>query len=209
MPDTVRQLGHDQIIPSRSFTDPEWCERDRTILQGMARDLRRILREEEPSELAGDLDIFYLSDEDGIVHRVVVVDWFGLMETRPLTVVGFFGLRREGADIQVTQQIDAALLEQFTAEPDLLSYSSRQLPDSQWCNLVLFRSPEGIEHWSSNSLHRKAAQDISPRYYDSIRLHNGWLSGGLWSGESIRLARTKYYDFRDQQFWHAVREFRQ
>lgn len=209
MSESVRRLAYDQIVPSRSFADPAWSERDRSILQGMTADLRRMLREQEPSDLAGGLDIFHVAAEDGIVQRVVVVDRSGLMETQPLTVVGFFGLRREGADIQVTQQIDAALLEQFTAEPDLLSYSSRQLPDSQWCNLVLFRSPEGIEHWSANPLHRKAAQDISPRYYDSIRLHNGWLPGGLWGGEPIRLARTKYYDFRGQQFWQAVREFRQ
>ncbi|MBI3959582.1 MAG: hypothetical protein HY328_12305 [Chloroflexi bacterium] len=196
-----------QRLTERGFTDPEWSERDRAALEQMAKGLRGVLREEKPSVRAKRLDIFYLTEDDGCAHRVVVVNWAGLMACDTLTVVGFFGQRREDADMQATLMADAVMLQQFTEQPDLLSYSSLQFTDEQWGNLVLFRSPEGIDHWGGNSYHSQAAREISPNYYDSIRLHNGWLENGLWSGQSIRLQRTKYYDFRDADLWHAVREF--
>lgn len=202
-------LSSEQRLENRPFTHPAWSERDREVLDEMAGRLRGVVQTEQPSGQSGRLDIFYLTEADGGAHRVVIVDWAGLMEQRTLTVVGFFGQRREDADTQATLMADAAMLQQFTEQPDLLSYCSRQFPDSQWCNLVLFRRPEGIHHWASNSYHSQAAREISPSYYDSIRLHNGQLSGGLGSGQSIRLHRTKYYDFRGDELWHAVREFSQ
>ena len=206
-PTPALALTAEQRLESRPFTHPAWSERDRGVLEAMAGRLRGVLQTEQPANQAGRLDILYLTEPDGCAHRVVIVDWAGLMERRTLTVVGFFGQRREDADMQATLMADAVILQQFTEQPDLLSYCSRQFPDSQWCNLVLFRTPEGIHHWASNSYHSRAAREISPNYYNSIRLHNGQLPGGLWSEQPIRLQRTKYYDFQAEELWHAVREF--
>ncbi len=197
----------DQRLSDRSFTDPVWSTQDRAALELMAARLRSVLREEKPSVQAKRLDIFYLSEDDGCAHRVVIVNWAGLMACETLTVVGFFGQRREDADMQATLMADAVMLQQFTEQPHLLSYSSLQFPSGEWANLVLFCSPEGINHWGANSYHSQAAREISPNYYNSIRLHNGALEDGLWSAQPIRLQRTKYYDFRGEQLWHAVREF--
>ena len=199
----------DQRLSDRGFTDPAWSERDRAALESMAARLRAVLREEKPSVQAKRLDIFYLTEDDGCAHRVVIVNWAELMGCATLTVVGFFGQRRGDADMQATLMADAVMLQQFTEQPHLLSYSSRQFVSGQWANLVLFSSPEGINHWGANSYHSQAAREISPSYYNSIRLHNGALEDGLWSGQPIRLQRTKYYDFRGADLWHAVREFTQ
>jgi len=196
-----------QKVADRSFSDPAWSERDCSALEGIAERLRCVLRTEKPSVQTDRLDIFYLTEHDGCAHRVVIVNRDGLLNGERLTVVGFFGQRREDADMQATLRADAVMLQQFTEQPHLLSYSSRQFPDDQWANLVLFNSPDGLHHWGANSYHSRAAKEISPSYYNSIRLHNGWLEGGLWSGNPIRLARTKYYDFRGESLWHGVREF--
>lgn len=196
-----------QKVANRFFSDPVWSERDRIALEEMAERLRSVLRTEKSSSQENRLDIFYLTEDDGCAHRVVIVNRAGLMDGERLTVVGFFGQRREDADMQATLRADAVMLQQFTEQPHLLSYSSRQFPDDQWANLVLFDSPDGIHHWAANSYHSRAAKEISPGYYNSIRLHNGWLEDGLWSGQPIRLARTKYYDFRGKSLWHGVREF--
>lgn len=198
-----------QILCNRSFTDPAWSERDCSALERMVEGLRGVLRAETPTFAAKRLDIFYLTEADGCAHRLVIVNWAGLGADETLTVVGFFGQRRDDADSQATLMADAVMLQQFSEQPHLLSYSSLQFADGQWGNLVLFCSPEGINHWGANSYHSRAAREISPSYYDSIRLHNGQLPGGLWSGQPIRLQRTKYYDFRGAELWHAVRDYSQ
>jgi len=50
-------------------------------------------------------------------------------------------------------------------------------------------------------------RELAPRYYVTIRLHNGLLPCGLASSQMI-LNATKYYDFQSEELWQAVREER-
>ncbi len=181
-------------------------------MEHMAETLRGIVAVERPRVQARRLDIFYLREPDGCPHRVVICNWADLKTDTTLAVVGFFGQRRPDADELRTHMADSVLLQEFVEHPDLLSYSSLQLPSGQWGNLVLFRRPEGLQHWSRSRFHAQAAQEISPHYYFSIRLHNGVLVGGLFGGQPIRLVRTKYYDYAGpplpgRPFWQAVRMY--
>ena len=64
------------------------------------------------------------------------------------------------------------------------------LPD-----LVLLGDEITKEHWRRSARHAYAAQMLSPQYYESIRLHNGEIAGGLWSTSPLVIAYTKYYDY--------------
>ncbi|MFN8459228.1 MAG: hypothetical protein U0401_32025 [Anaerolineae bacterium] len=56
------------------------------------------------------------------------------------------------------------------------------------------------------SRNRYTGSELTPGYYQSIRLHSGFLAGGLMAGGEIALTRTKYYDYQNQPVWRAVRE---
>jgi hypothetical protein len=172
----------------------------------MAQTLCEILGKEQPSLRSHRLDIFYLKESDGRAHRVVISNWDGLLTAETCVVIGFFGQRRPDADLTQTHIADAVLLQEFTDHPELLSYNSMELPDGNWGNLVLFRSMNGPYHWGQSRFHVQAAQEISPRYYYSVRLHNGELQGGLLARQPVRLTCTKYYDFTQQPLWKAVRQ---
>jgi hypothetical protein len=193
------------LLPDRPFTCPSYNQHDLAALEQMAELLRTTIEQEKPTQRDNRLDIFYLKESDGRPHRVVISNWNGLYATGTLVVVGFFGHRRIDADTTQTHIADAVLLQEFTHHPDLLSYSSLELPDGNWGNLVLFRSIDGPYGWGHSKYHAQIAQEISPNYYHSIRLHNGELADGLFSGAPIRLTRTKYFDFGEQLLWKAVR----
>lgn len=193
------------VLPDRPFTCLSYSQRDLADLERMLLVLRNVLWEEKPALRSNRLDIFYLKEDDGRPHRVVISNWDDLLAQETRVVVGFFGQRRPDADPTQTHIADAVLLQEFTQHPDLLSYSSMQLLDGDWGNLVLFRTLQGPLHWGQSRYHAEAAQEISPQYYNSIRLHNGELAGGPLSGQPVRLTCTKYYDFTQQPLWRAVR----
>ncbi len=199
-------LAAADLLPDRPFTCPSYNAQDLAAMNHMAQKLRDLLHTEQPTLRSDRLDIFYLPENDGRSHRVVVSNWEGLHAATTRVVVGFFGQRRPNADTTQTHIADAVMLQEFTHHPELLSYSSLELPDGNWGNLVIFQSMQGPQHWGQGSYHAQAAQHISPLYYHSIRIHNGELPGGVPSGEPVRLTCTKYYDFTQQPLWKAVRQ---
>jgi hypothetical protein len=140
---------------------------------------------------------------------MIVTDRATLLAARALAVVGFCGQKRADLSpslVQEMDKVDSALIGELTAQPYLLSYSSMELPDGNWANLVMMRSMEGIEHWRTSPRHGAAVIELAPHYYRSIRLHNALLVGGL-ATPRLTLLRTKYYDYRDGQCWMAMRAF--
>jgi hypothetical protein len=89
----------------------------------------------------------------------------------------------------------------------LLSLSTVRLPDDNFANLVLFTDPESKEHWNYSPVHRDLVAEISPPYYESVRLNNGVLPDGLDAPEKLYLERVKYIDYTSDPPWRAVREF--
>src|SRR3989442_1473757 len=79
--------------------------------------------------------------------------------------------------------------------------------DDDYGNLVLMAQPDYNEHWRTSPRHAFASRVIAPQYYATVRLHVGRLPGGLYSGHAPVLTRTKYYDFRGDWHWSAVREY--
>jgi hypothetical protein len=128
-----------------------------------------------------------------------------LKAQRDFYIVGFFGQKRLNADRAVIAGVDIALLGEFPAYPAVISYATLELEDGNFGNLVILGDDDGREHWRASTRHQYAVAELAPKYYASVRLHNGVLCGGLKVDSDIRLARTKYYDY-ENGFWCGLRE---
>jgi hypothetical protein len=202
----VIYLRPSEIIRDRPFTDPQNNAADLGILYTMREKLQSILSQsQEPPHDTGPVKM-NLREDDGSRHRLVIVDWAALRGREEVAVVGFFGQARTDVDHTPIMDLENELMDQLQTYPGLLSYYNLRLPDDRFGNLVLCAGEAVKEAWRDNPTHQRAVE-LSPRHYHSIRLHNGLLPGGLMSQNGLVLVRTKYYDFRAEEPWQAVREF--
>jgi hypothetical protein len=140
------------------------------------------------------------------VHRAIVCDPRRLGDGRDLVWVGFFAVKRRDRDPAPLTVMDDELIGEFPAHPDVLSYSSLELPDGDWGNLILLDGDRARERWREGERHAYAARELAPRHYTDVRLHQGVLPGGVGGGREPVLRRTKYYDYRGAVTWRAERE---
>jgi hypothetical protein len=186
------ELGPADRDESRPFAHQEHNDDDIAALAIMAARLRQLLAESEGQA------------------RLVVNDARALQQTHDLPLVGFFGHRRPMvAEEIITDKdaIDLELIAEFRNYPGVLAYCSMALNDADYGNLVLMVRPDYNEQWRTSPRHAFASRVIAPQYYATVRLHVGRLPGGLHSGQAPVLLRTKYYDFRGDWHWSAVREY--
>jgi hypothetical protein len=202
---TPVRLGPAEMVAGRPFTNLDHNDEDLAILRYMRQELCRGLSQ-AASVPERPLVLQFL--EDGVRHhRIVISQLEGLLSCCEITWVGFCGQKRAGADSTLLDGIDVELINEFPQYPDVLSYSSLELANGDWRNLILMSCPAGIEHWRTSVRHAYAAHVLSPDYYENVRLHSGVLAGRLLSDSDLVIRRTKYYDFRGGKLWLAVREF--
>ncbi len=198
------ELTADQWVAGRSFTDLANNDHDLAAMQRILASLALLVSQPlawpEPAR-----PLIVRGDDDGKVVRVVVCNHAALLEEKPLFVVGFFGHRRANLDTTILNAVDDDLIHEFALHPGVLSYSSFELEDGNYVNLVLLDGPAAKEHWRTSSRHAYAARDLAPEFYACIRLQNAHLSHGLARPEDLRIVLTKYYDYQQDQPWHAVR----
>src|SRR5205823_4605753 len=89
--------------------------------------------------------------------------------------------------------------------PGLLSYSSLELRNGHWYNLVLLSDADAKRHIRSAGTHMYAAYQLAWRYYEWIRLHSGVMPGGLAQVELV-LQKTCYFVFHRTQPRPVVHE---
>ncbi|MBI1881472.1 MAG: hypothetical protein HYR94_25105 [Chloroflexi bacterium] len=200
------RLSWSDLVPDRPFTNPDHNVEDLAHLQHMAEKLRHLLSWPEAIPAQPRPLVLHLEETGGRRHRIAIARPEELLSGDELAVVGFCGQKWPEADRAPLDAVDAELLDEFMLHPHLLSYSSLEVEDGNWRNLVLFGHPQGIGHWAISLKHTHAARELAPVYYKNIRLHNGVLPGGLILGNEIILTRTKYYDYQNQILWWAVRE---
>jgi hypothetical protein len=204
---TYVRLGRHDVVSERPFSHPDHSMHDLHILQRMTQALlKQVQQLNLPWQRRHPL-VVYLREAEGHYHRQLIVDPGGLLHEQAITVVGFFGHKRNDVDGKVLSAVDAELSKELLHHPLLLSYSSLAIGGGNWGNLVLMRHPEGIDQWSTSPRHAYAAQVLAPTYYDGIRLHNGVLPQGILQPEGLQLLRTKYYQYHDGlEVWRALRE---
>lgn len=203
---TVIHLAPADVLAERPFTDLRHTQPDLQTLRFMVTCAWMAL--ELPSGAPSDRGrpfILHQPTPDNWTHRLVITQPERLRRHKPLTVVGFFGLKSARANVALAQELDRQLLPELTAHADLLAYVSVCLPTGNFANLVLFASPEGKDQWGQSEKHSLAVRVLTPDYYAAVRLYNGDLPGGVAAGETLRLALVKYYDYGSQPLWRAVR----
>src|SRR6266498_1672308 len=205
---TLVRLGPLDAVANRPFTAAEHSRADLAILEHMRARLRQTLAASEIGidQLAqSGVHVQYGHDEGERMHRMIIRDRAALAADADLTVVGFFGEQRGKANPALLKDIDTELIQEFLQQRYVLSYSSLELADGNWGNLVILQHTDGIEHWRTSQRHAYAANELAPLYYARIRLHNGVLAGGL-AAPRLTLRSTKYYDFEDGDLWGGIGE---
>lgn len=209
-PENVLMLSANQLLSDRPFTQPEHIPPERLTMCAMVDSLCQLI-ESRPDVLRQPRPIFlYQEETGGRQQRLVINRPERLTMGHPVTVVGFFGQKLERADLlPLRNEFDQALIAEFPKHPDLLSYSTLELADGNFGNLVLFARSEAKNHWNSCTIHARAVRELAPEYYASVRLYNGVLPRGLAASRALRLTRVKYYDYTTQPVWRALRKLYQ
>lgn len=203
---TYTEIAAAQILTDRPFTHPEHTLDDLAHLRRIANHLRAALNAAGAQAAAWRHHLIRTTDPEGRALRMVICNGEELLRPAPMPVVGFFGQRRADAEYGPIGRVDEELLEEFLQHPHIIAYCSLELPSGDWGNLVVMSSPEAPLHWIASERHRYAAEELAPRYYTSVRIHNAELPTGLMSRGDLVLARTKYYDYCTPDHWRGLRE---
>ena len=204
--DVCVRLAPRETAAGREFTDPARTAQDLAavglMLDNIRRQVRTAARRPGPSPL-----VVAGHETGGRAHRAIVCDARRLGDGRDLAWVGFFAVKRRDVDSVPLAVRDDELIEEFPEHPGILSYSSLDLGDGDWGNLILLDGDEAREHWRVSERHAHAAHELAPRHYTDVRLHQGVLPGGVRARGTPVLRRTKYYDYRDAVTWRAERDW--
>ncbi len=203
----LSRLSPFEHLADHPCTDLALLDSDRALLGYMLQDVRALTRR----VCSGELDFQPYEtlhwDVHGLARRMVICDPAGLRRPDEWCVVGFFGERRPDADQAIVDDIEGDLLEEFRSHPGILSYSSMELVDNYWANLVIHQEPADTEKWRTSRVHVRAAEQVSPRHYLSVRIHNGRLPGGVIGNDSIVIERTKFWDYSSEPAWQGERAY--
>lgn len=200
-------LAPDEVVPRRMFAHPDHVASDRSTLCLLIRDIaRRLAQSDEPVEA-------WEPSTDDWYRHVIIPRPAAFADQDELTVVGFFGRRRDLVPLEVArgiQDMSDALDRRIPEFPGVLSYSTHLLVDElNYANLVLFDSPDAIAAWRHAEPHPAAAGALSKNYYAFVRIYHGSVAAGEMENEgAVRLQRVKYWDYRDDPTWTAQRELR-
>jgi hypothetical protein len=198
-------LGPEDVVPGRAFTAIEHNPGDIANMHMMLDDLRAVLAEAaEEGRTVAPMSRFAWK-VSGRTHRLIVCNEGRLRSHPSLSAVGFFGLRHTHLDIAALEAANTAVVEEFPDNPGILSYSSMELGEGQWGNVVLHEEPEDVERWRAGETHARAVRELSPIHYVCVRIHNAALTRGLFADPEVAITRTKYYDYSGDEEWQAVR----
>jgi len=198
-------LGTRENPKGRSFASIEQYRGDIALLNYLLQDLRVLLRRHRKGEITLTEMQTLTWDVHGLERRTVVCHPAELLEQKTVCIVGFFGDRRTDADQNPIDASEFDLIAEFTRFPGILSYSSVELVDGYWANLVVHRENDDREDWRASEVHKKAVDDVAPRAYHSVRIHNGCVLEGATSSNTVIVESTKYWDYDTTPTWHATR----
>lgn len=195
-----------EVMETRPFTHPAHILTDQNTLRYMAGQVCMLLEYPYLSARPPHIVLFNRPDHSDWFHRIVLAQPEQLRRKRPLTIVGFFGLKRKDANKALAHDFDHTLIGEISDHSGLLSYSSMALAGGNYANLVIFAHRDARNQWSTSQAHAQAVQRLAPGYYRTVCIYNGRLPGGMSHHHDLTLNRVKYYDYRRQPLWQAQRE---
>jgi hypothetical protein len=199
-------LQTNELIIERPFTHPDHITADQKTLCYMAVQVCALLEYPYLASEPPYIVLFNRPDHSNWFHRIVIAQPQELREVRPLTIVGFFGQKRDDANVELAHEFDRILIAEIPTHPGLLSYSTMALSGGNYANLVVFAHDDARNGWSSSRAHAQAVQQLSPNYYRTVCIYNGRLPQGIYQHHHLQLSRAKYYDYQSEPRWQAVRE---
>lgn len=205
----ILTLKPTEVVLDRPFTNPDRIVNDVNALRFMVDQLCLFLENNHLNTNQPSPIIVHQPSRDNWLYRLVIARPEIIVQPGELTFVGFLGHRREDANLELANEFDKTLINEIPDYPGLLSYSTMALVSGDFSNLVIFTDTSVKEQWSRSKAHEQAVRKLSPDYYNSIKLYNGQLPGGITDSRALQLTRIKYYDYQVQPRWHAVREFQE
>lgn len=197
MPERTK-LAANEEREDRPCTAISLIDSDRALMAYMLQDVRVLARQVGNGEVALAPYETLHWEVHGLSRRAVICHPKALALPIDRCVVGFFGERRADASQSVVDDFEVELLMEFRSYPGILSYSSTELIDNYWANLVIHALTDDAQDWRGSKVHKRAVTEISPRQYRSVRIHNGKLPGGVVGGEAITVERTKFWDYGEK-----------
>ena len=199
-------LGQLELITEKPFTHTDHIVKDREILVHMAKQVGTVL--ENNLDSLGERETIFIDEPDERYHRFFVPRPNVLAKAKNIYLVGFFSHKQAGATFDHFGDLDDRLIEQLPTFQEILSYSTMALPDGSFGNLVLLSEEEVKLKWMQGKIHSRAVE-LSPAYYQFVRINNGILPEGVMYPDSLKITRVKYYDFEQNPPWKAIRELSQ
>lgn len=199
------RLEPNEVVTGRMFAHPDHVSSDRTTLCLLIRDVQRRL-----ASATGPIEAWEPAPESWYRH-VLIPRPEAFESRRRLTVVGFFGRKRDSVPLEVAraiQELSTELDRRIPEFPAVLSYSTHLLVDeNNYANLVLLDSADAITAWRNMAPHPIAAGQVSQRYYAFVRIYHGSVDVERMHIEgAVQLERVKYWDYRSDPTWTAHRE---
>ena len=192
-----------EIIAQRPFTHPKHTTADTAVLRATVDKLCLVLEQPDLYAHLSPPPVLHFR-ENGRFQRFALVRPARLQQPKPTFIVGFFGQLRQDVDTSRMDPLDEDLVAELPRYAAMLAYCTSQLPNGNYGNLVVFDRAEGKQHWSKSRTHAKAVE-MAPDMYWSVRIYNGRLPHGVMAGDALELHTVKYYDYREQPVWRAVR----
>src|SRR5947209_9299661 len=123
--------------------------------------------------------LYTLQERYGHAHYVALYNYQELFLERPLLFVGFISRRHYPTIVDAIESVDEQPLEYLVDSSGLLSYSSLELRNGDWCNLMLLREADATGPVTYTAVPTYAAYQLVYGSYNWIRLHNGIMPKGL------------------------------
>jgi len=187
------------------FASTDQYRGDIALLNYLLQDLRVLLRRHKKGEITLSEFQTITWEVHGLERRTVVCHPEELLGDKTVCIVGFFGDRRSDANQNPIDASEFDLIAEFTRFPGILSYSSVELVDGYWANLVVHNASDDREDWRASNVHKKAVDDVAPLAYHSVRIHNGCVVAGVTSSNTVVVESTKYWNYDTTPTWHACR----
>ncbi|MFW2380324.1 MAG: hypothetical protein ACN4GZ_01100 [Acidimicrobiales bacterium] len=199
------RLGPEENPLGHPCADPANYASDHALLAYLLQDLRSLMRRCRKGEISIEPHQVLSWEVHGLQRRVVMCDPRALLAAPVVNIVGFFGDRRTDADVVSLDGVEVDLLNEFRSYPGIMSYSSVELVDHHWANLVVHAEPDDREAWRGSATHKYAVDHVAPNVYHSVRIHNGCIRGGVTGTGHVEIETTKYWDYDVTPTWQAIR----
>lgn len=168
---------------------------DTAVLCHIARSTRRLVSDlnmsfEQPKILEN-------KDSSGRTHRFALYRAELIESVEKLGFVGFFSEKWPDPNAKTVDAIaraDALMLGELTDVKDVLVYSSMELPNGDWANLVVRDAADDQSGVTASPVHKFASSILSPDYYAAIRIHMGTFEDNELTGRPI-VNETRQYRF--------------